>query len=177
MHRYITVATVLIASATSLSRASSAQRPARSHALEAARVRALAGCYRVTHGTYSTESHLGPATPTTLFRLDTLAPRHGLPENRVAERLAPAESLSTTDPRSHWRHAPSWRLVGADSVEVMMWGIGTEGEAFYGHAVGDTLPGVVRLTSDAVPVERGTHRVLWNTWPWARAVAVRVPCR
>lgn len=176
MPRYITVATALLVSATFVGRAGSAQRPARSHLPDAARVRALAGCYHLTHGAYSTTSGMGPATPTTLFRLDTLAPRHGLPGDLVAERLAPVESLPASDPRSHWLQAPSWRLVGADSLEIVAWATAMEAEVFYGHAIGDTLRGVVRLTSDAVPVEQGTHRILWNAWPWARASAIRVDC-
>ncbi len=140
-----------------------------------ARIRALAGCYHLTIGAWSTSTRLGPVTPIAFFRLDTLARWPGSQGVLAMERIAPAISFSPGDPRAQWKHPPSWRLVGADSFEITPWTIGTEAETFYGRVVGGKLRGVLRNTSDAMPVDaRG--RILWNSWPWANGTAERVTC-
>lgn len=140
------------------------------------RVRALAGCYRLTLGPWSQQSPLGPAAPTTLVRLDTLPRRPELPDQLAADRLAPVESLPPNESRARWRQLPGWRVVGADSVVIVAWSSRFEAEVFYGRRVGDTLRGVLRRTSDGVPVDPVTRQVLWNAWPWATASAERVRC-
>ena len=49
-------------------------------------------------------------------------------------------------------------------------------EAFYGRWVGGSLHGVLRRTSDAIPVDPLTKQILWDVWPWATASLARVQC-
>lgn len=136
----------------------------------------LAGCYRLTLGPWSRITPLGPPSPTEIVRLDTTPAGNGIPGARAAGRVAPAELLPPTDPRARWLRAPWWRMIGADSLEITTWATATEAETFYGHVVGGELRGVLRRTSDAIPVDPKTHGILWDAWPWARATARRVAC-
>ena len=136
----------------------------------------IVGCYRISLGPWSLESHLGPAHPTTVVRLDTIPRRPGLPGELVAERVEPTEFALPGDFRAQWKRPAHWRRVGTDSVQIISWSTGTEGEAFYGHWDGATLQGVVRRTSDAVPIDPVTRQIQWNAWPYAAASAVPAPC-
>jgi hypothetical protein len=75
-----------------------------------------------------------------------------------------------------WRRPAMWQRVGRDSVVIFAWSTGTEAEAFYGRLAGRSLHGVVRRTSDAIPVDPVTKQIQWDVWPWAAASLVRVPC-
>lgn len=134
------------------------------------------GCYRLTLGPWSTASRLGPATPTAVVRLDTVARRPGAPGDLVAERVEPAGFAPPGDWRLRWQQPAVWRRVGADSVVIIAWSTGTEAEAFYGRWAAGSLQGVMRRTSDAIPVDPKTKQIQWDAWPWARASAIRVPC-
>jgi hypothetical protein len=143
---------------------------------DARRAGAFVGCYRLTNGPWSKNSLSRPAYPPEILRLDSTAARNDQPGWRAATRVAPAELLSTVDPRSHWLQPSSWRIVGADSVEIVTWTTATEGETFYGHVQGAALRGVLRHTSDAIPVDPKTGGVLWDEYPWAVATAQPVTC-
>ena len=143
---------------------------------QVARADQLTGCYRLALGPWSQRSSLGPPSPAELVRLDSTSIGNGIPGARAAARLAPAELLSPTDPRSKWSRPTWWRRIGADSLEIFPWSTGMESESFYGHVEGDTLIGVLRHTSDAIPVDSKTGRIMWDAWPWARATARRVSC-
>jgi hypothetical protein len=136
----------------------------------------LAGCYRLTLGPWSRASGLGPSKPTAVVRLDTIAPNPGVPGDLVAERIEPAEFAPPGDWRLRWQHPARWRRVGVDSVVIVAWSTGTEAEVFYGRWARGSLHGVVRRTSDAIPVDRQTKQIQWDVWPWANASAVSVPC-
>lgn len=136
----------------------------------------LVGCYRLTLGPWSQSSRLGPPSPTEIFRLDsTIAPR-ALPGWRVAARLAPVDLLPPTDPRAQWLKPAMWRMIGSDSLEIITWSTGMEAESFHGHVARDELRGVLRRTSDAIPMDPKTGRIMWDAWPWAKATARRVAC-
>jgi hypothetical protein len=137
----------------------------------------IAGCYRFTLGPWSKASRLGPGQPTAVVRLDTIAPRRRIPGDLVAERIEPAEFAPPGDPRLRWQHPAVWRREGADSVEIVAWSTSTEAEVFYGRWAAGSLQGVVRRTSDAVPVDPKTKQIQWDVWPWAAASAVKIPCR
>ena len=136
----------------------------------------LIGCYRLTLGPWSKNTPLGPPTPTAIFRLDTTSARSGPPGARTAARVAPAELLAPTDPRARWLQPPWWRTVGEDSLDIVTWSTGTESEVFYGHLVGAEFRGVLRHTSDAIPVDPKTRAIQWDVWPWAPATARRIAC-
>jgi len=140
------------------------------------RGRDLLGCYRLVLGPWSEKSRLGPPTPTEVFRLDSSTVRNGIPGERAAARLSPADLLPPSDPRSRWLRPASWRVIGPDSLEVYTWSTGMEAEVFYGRAVGAELRGVLRRTSDAIPMNPQTGRIMWDAWPWAQATARRVTC-
>lgn len=142
----------------------------------AAHPEVIAGCYRLDVGPWSRESTLGPPAPTVIVRLDTLSRRPELPEYLAAERVEPAEFVPPGDVRAQWRRPAAWRIVGADSVEIIAWSTGTEAESFHGRRVGSVLRGVMRRTSDAIPVDPVTRRIVWEGWPWAVASAVPVRC-
>jgi len=134
------------------------------------------GCYRLTLGSWSRASRLGPAEPTAVVRLDTIARKRGVPGDLVAERIDPAVFGPPGDLRLRWQQPARWRHFGADSVVIVTWSTGTEAEKFFGRRVGRSLKGVVRRTSDAIPVDPLTRKIQWNSWPWADAVAVPVSC-
>jgi hypothetical protein len=136
----------------------------------------LAGCYRLTLGPWSKRTSLGPPSPTEVFRLDSTLVNNGIPGAHAAARVAPDDRLPPTDPRARWLQPPWWRTIGADSIQVFPWSTGTESEAFYGHVTGDEHRGVLRNTSDAIPMDPKTRGVLWDAWPWATATARRVSC-
>ncbi len=136
----------------------------------------LAGCYHLALGPWSQRSPLGPPSPTEIFRLDTTPINNGSPGARVAARVIPAVLLSPADPRARWLRPAWWRTIGADSIEIVTWSATTEAEVFYGHVAGDELRGVLRRTSDAIPMDPKTRRIQWDAWPWARATARRVAC-
>jgi hypothetical protein len=136
----------------------------------------LAGCYRLTLGPWSKVTPLGPSSLTEIFRLDTTPVRSGIPGARSAARVAPAELMPPTDPRANWLQPPWWRMIGTDSLEIFTWSTGTESETFYGHVAGTELRGVLRNTSDAIPMDPKTRRIQWDVWPWARATARRLAC-
>jgi acetyl esterase/lipase len=136
----------------------------------------LVGCYRLTLGPWSKITPLGPPSPTEIFRLDSTSVRNGVPNARSAARLVPADLLPPTDPRARWMQPPWWRTIGADSIEITTWSATMESEEFYGHVAGAELSGVLRRTSDAVPMDPKTRGILWDAWPWARAIARRVAC-
>jgi hypothetical protein len=140
--------------------------------------RDLAGCYRLTLGSWSMNSDLGPRSPTEIFRLDTTSVTREIPVARAAARVAPVDLPRPTDPRSKGLRQPSWRMIGADSLEITTWSTATQSEAFYGHVVGAELRGVLRNTNDVIPIDPKTRRIRWDgwPWPWARAVARRVAC-
>jgi len=153
-----------------------------SHARSAGRrpdtlgVEQLVGCYRFTLGPWSQNTSLGPPSQTEVVRLDTAIATRAVPGSRVAARVAPVDILAPTDPRAKWLQPASWRVIGSDSLEISTWSTGTEGESFHGHVTGAELRGVMRRTSDAIPVDPKTHRVMWDVWPWATATARRVAC-
>jgi hypothetical protein len=136
----------------------------------------VVGCYRLSLGPWSSASGLGPARPTTVFRLDTVPRRPGVPGDLVAERIEPAEFALPGDVRARFQQPARWRREGGDSVVIIPWLTGTEAEAFYGRWAGGSLHGVIRRTSDAIPVDPLTRRIQWDAWPWATASAVPVPC-
>lgn len=136
----------------------------------------LAGCHRFTLGPWSKASRLGPAQPTAVVRLDTIAPSQGIPGDLVAERIEPAEFAPPGDWRLRWRHPARWRREGADSVVIVAWSTGTEAEVFYGRWAGGSLQGMLRRTSDAIPVDPQTKQIQWDVWPWAAASSVAIPC-
>jgi hypothetical protein len=139
-------------------------------------MRAIAGCYHLTVGAWSKKSTLGPSTPTTLVKLDTLTRDPALFDQFVAVRLRPAELFVPHAPEALWQRPALWQLRGADSVEIVTWSTGTEAEVYYGRIVGARLRGVLRHTSDAIPGDAATGRILWDVWPWAPTSAERVPC-
>jgi hypothetical protein len=154
-----------------LARPSSARRPGTARSQQV-----VAGCYHVTLGPWSKKSRLGPDQPTAIIRLDTITRRPGAPGELAAERIEPAEFAPPGDPRLRWRRPASWHRVDGDSVVIVAWSTGTEAEVFYGRWTGGSLHGVVRRTSDAIPVDPLTGRIQWNVWPWATASLVGVPC-
>jgi hypothetical protein len=156
---------------TLLARPSSAQRPPVARADKVA-----AGCYHLTLGPWSKKSRLGPDQPTAIIRLDTIKRTPGARSELAAERIEPAEVALPGDPRLQWQRPASWHRVGRDSVVIVAWSTGTEAEIFYGRWMGDSLHGVVRRTSDAIPVDPLTRRIQWDVWPWATASLVGVPC-
>jgi hypothetical protein len=156
---------------TVLARPSSAQRSAVARADKAA-----AGCYHLTLGPWSKKSRLGPDQPTAIIRLDTIRRWPGNRRDLAAERIEPAEFAPPGDPRLQWRRPSSWHRVGADSVVIVAWSTATEAEVFYGRWTGGSLHGVVRRTSDGIPIDRLTKRIQWDVWPWATASLIRVPC-
>jgi len=91
-------------------------------------------------------------------------------------RLAPVEILAPDSHNAIWKRPAFWRIVRGDSVEIITWATATEAESFDGRFVGNKLRGVVRLTSDAIPMDPMTHRIDWNALPWARAKGERVRC-
>jgi hypothetical protein len=141
-------------------------------------VRALAGCYALEIGAWSRAPTAGPASATTLVRLDTLPDRAGEPRGVfTAARLAPAEPEPAAGRAAAGRLFPAhWRLLPPDSVEMTPWGNGFEAEVFFGRVVGAELVGVVRRTSDALPVDPTTKRIVWDAYPTAPAKGRRVPC-
>jgi hypothetical protein len=134
------------------------------------------GCYRLTLGPWSKAPRFGPDQPTAIVRLDTIVRNWRMPRDFAAERIEPAEFAPPGDSRLRWKHLASWQRVGADSVIIVAWSTGTEAEVFYGHRSGSSLKGVVRRTTDAIPVNPVTKQVQWNVWPWAAASAVKVRC-
>jgi hypothetical protein len=136
----------------------------------------LLGCYRLTLGPWSSGTGLGPPPPTEVFRLDSATVRGGPHGARATVRLLPAIVMPPTDPRASWLRPPWWRMIGADSLEIITWTTATEGEVFYGHIAGAQLRGVLRRTSDAMQRDPKTKRIIWGAWPWARATARRVSC-
>ena len=143
---------------------------------ETVRIGNLVGCYRLTNGPWSKNSFSLPAYPPEIVRLDSTAARNARPGALAVARVTPTQLFSPVDPRSHWLQPSSWRLVGADSVEIVTWTTSTEGETFYGHVQGAALRGVLRHTSDAIPVDPKTGGVLWDEYPWAVASARPVTC-
>jgi acetyl esterase/lipase len=140
------------------------------------RAHRLPGCYRLSLGPWSSPSDLRPPAPTEVFRLDSTTVRSATPGARTAARLLPAELMPPTDPRTQWLQPASWRLVGSDSLEVVTWSTATEAETFYGHTAGTGLRGVLRRTTDLIPMNRQTRQIMWDVWPWAQASARRVSC-
>ena len=136
----------------------------------------VAGCYRLTLGAWSKDSNLGPSSSTTVVRLDTVARRPGSPGDFVAERIEPATFALPGDVRAKWQRPALWRRETGDSVVIVMWSTGTEAEVFFGRWKSGKLDGVVRRTSDAIPVDPVTRKIQWDAWPWATASAVSVPC-
>lgn len=136
----------------------------------------LAGCYRVSYGEWSMQENLGPALATNIIRLDTTARRPGLPGYMVAERIDPVEVLNTGDLRLKFQRPPLWLREGRDSVVIVLWSTGTESETFMGHRSGATLQGVIRRTSDAIPIDPATKKVVWNARPYASASATPMAC-
>lgn len=136
----------------------------------------FAGCYRLILGPWSKVTPLGPHSPTEIVRLDTTSIDNGIDGSRAAARVAPADLARPTVPRSNWLRPPFWRLIGSDSLVIVTWSTGTEAEVFYGHTVGTELRGMLRLTSDARPMDPKTGRIMWDVWPWARATARRAAC-
>jgi len=137
----------------------------------------LPGCYRLTLGPWSKPSRLGPAQPTAVIRLDTIERRPGISRDLVAERIEPVESAPTGDRRVRRQLPASWRRLGADSVVIVAWSTGYEAEVFYGRWLRGSLQGVLRRSSDAIPVDPATGQIQWNVLPWATASAVLVPCQ
>lgn len=137
---------------------------------------ALRGCYRLTLGPWSNGSDLGTIKPTAVVRLDTIALRPGAPGDRVAERVELAEPAPPGDWRLRWRQPARWRRVDADSIVIVAWSTGTEAEVFYGRRVAGSLRGVLRRTTDAIPVDPRSRAIQWDVWPWAPASAILVPC-
>lgn len=139
-------------------------------------VQELAGCYRFTHETPTTLTRSTGAGASYELRLDTI---RRFPGAREDYRVA-----ITLDQDAHWprgvrgqRRAGLWWLAtGPDSVQVSVRATGTESVMFYGRATGPTLRGMVRLTTDAIPVDGKTGRVLWEEYPSAVASAERIPC-
>jgi len=136
----------------------------------------LPGCYRLTLGPWSRESNLGPSSPTTVVRLDTVARRPGSRGDLVAERIEPTQFALPGDVRAQWKRPAYWRREAGDSVVIVMWSTGTESEAFLGHWRNGKLEGVVRRTSDAIIIDPVTRKIRWDAYPWARASAVSVSC-
>lgn len=136
----------------------------------------MAGCYHIKLGPWSTESRLGPDQPTSVIRLDTIPRTPGVAGDLAAERIVPAEFAAAGDPRLKWQRLAYWRREGPDSVVIVAWSTGTEAEIFYGRLVDDSLSGVLRRTSDAIPVDPLTKEIRWNVWPWASAYLKRVSC-
>ncbi len=134
------------------------------------------GCYRLTLGPWSKESDLGPAQSTSVVRLDTIPSTRGVSGDLIAERIEPAQFAPPGDPRLRWQRRAHWRQEGADSVVIVTWSTGTEAEVFYGRWVGGLLRGVVRRTSDAIPVDPRTMKIQWDVWPWAQASAAMIRC-
>ena len=134
------------------------------------------GCYHVTLGPWSIESRLGPDRPTSIIRLDTIPRKPGASGDLAAERIEPAVFAATGDPRLKWQRSAYWRREARDSVVIVAWSTGTEAEVFYGHWAGGSLSGVLRRTSDAIPVDPLTKEIQWNVWPWASAHLKRVSC-
>lgn len=147
-----------------------AQRP------DTARVEKLIGCHRFTLGPWSKSSSLGPPSQTEIMRLDSTTIRNGIRGTRAAARVVPVDIFPKTDPRVKWLRPAWWRMIDADSLEIITWSTGTEAESFDGHVAGGELRGVMRRTSDVIPVDPKTGRVVWDAWPWAPATARRVAC-
>jgi len=143
---------------------------------DATRIHNLVGCYRLTLGPWSERTSLGPPSQTQIIRLDSIMAPRAVPGARAAARVLPVDILPPTDPRAKWLQPTWWRLLGSDSLEVITWSTGTEGESFHGHVAGTELRGVVRRTSDAIPTDPKTGRIMWDVWPWAKATARRVAC-
>ncbi len=102
--------------------------------------------------------------------------RRGSRGQYVAVRLAPVETLAPDSHDAIWKRPAFWRIIRGDSVDIITWTTATEAESFNGRFVGNQLRGVVRLTSDAIPMNPATHRIDWNALPWARAEGERVGC-
>lgn len=134
------------------------------------------GCYRLTLGPWSKPPRFGPDQPTAVVRLDTIAPTRGLRGELLAERIEPAEFAPPGDWRLRWKHQAYWRRDRADSVTIVAWSIGTAAEVFYGIRAGNSLRGVVRMTTDVLHVDPVTKEIQWNAWPWAAASAIKVAC-
>jgi hypothetical protein len=162
---------IVLAVGPLLAQSAGAQRPA-----NAPPEIVVPGCFQLTLGRWSRASRLGPQRPTTVVRLDTLARNPSAPGDLVAERIEPAELAPPGDRQSRLPRPARWRRVGADSVVIVAWSTGSEAEVFYGRLVGDSLHGVVRRTSDAVPVDPSTKQIQWDQWPWAAASGVPVKC-
>jgi hypothetical protein len=150
--------------------------PSAAQLVRAHPLRNVAGCYRLTLGAWSKDSRLGPSSSTTVVRLDTLARRPGNSGDLVAQRVEPAEFAVPGHVRVQWQRPAYWRREKGDSVVIITWSTGTEAEAFYGQWKSSKLSGVVRRTSDAIPVDTVTRKVQWDVWPWASASGVPVPC-
>lgn len=170
--------TVVVQCALMIALAFAQRSGAQSAAASAARsdIQALAGCYRLTLGTWSIASRLGPPQPTAIVRLDTLPLSVGQANTFAAERLEPSAFVAPGDPRERWRRPASWRRVDADSLKIVAWSTGTEAEVFYGRRVGAELRGVLRRTSDAILMDPRTRRIQWDAWPWAYASGAPIPC-
>ena len=134
------------------------------------------GCYRLTLGPWSKPPRFGPDQPTAVVRLDTIAPTRGLRGELLAERIEPAEFAPPGDWRLRWKHQAYWRRDRADSVTIVAWSIGTAAEVFYGIRAGNSLRGVVRMTTDVLHVDPVTQEIQWTAWPWAAASAIKVAC-
>jgi hypothetical protein len=139
-------------------------------------VRTLPGCYRLTLGSWSMDSKLGPSSPTTVVRLDTIPRQPGIHGDLVAERIEPAEFAPPGDVRAQWERPARWRREAGDSVVIIMWSTGTEAESFLGHWKRGKLEGVVRRTSDAIIIDPITRKIRWDAYPWASASGVSIPC-
>ena len=136
--------------------------------LSAADARTFAGCYAVARGAWTKPVLRGPPFAPLMVRLDTLAPEEGWRGHWLAARV----SWPAPGPGGR---PPMWRPVGADSVEIMTWGISWEADVLYLRRDGELLRGVLRRTSDAIPVD-SQRRILWDVWPRAPATVRRVAC-
>jgi hypothetical protein len=96
------------------------------------------------------------------MRLDTLLRTHGQRGYQYVAQIPGGTGAS-------------WTPVGADSVEVITWLAQFEAEVLFLRSDEDTLRGMARRTTDAIPVD-ANRQIRWDVWPAATVVARPVSC-
>ena len=148
--------------AIGVSEPAAAQRSRPPGPADPAVVAALAGCYALTVGPWTKPIRSGPAVPPSTMRLDTLFRAPGQRGYRYVAQISGGTGAT-------------WTPVGADSLEVITWLAQFEAEVLFLRSDGDTLRGMARRSTDAIPVD-ANGQIRWDVWPAAPVVARSTRC-
>jgi hypothetical protein len=139
-----------------------AQRSRTPSPADPAVVARLAGCYALTVNPWIKPIRSGPAVAPSTIRLDTLFRAPGQRGYRYVAQIPGGAGAS-------------WTPVGADSLEVITWLAQFEAEVLFLRSDGDSLRGMARRTTDAIPVD-ANRQIRWDVWPAAPVVARPTSC-